>query len=102
GMPPAFVLSQDQTLRLTSDPQPQGISQPQDQKPKIRIPSLHALCQRPSPEPAKTPDPSRNPASTKNSPKETRQATEPQPLLRDLRPPPAHPFSTHQQQCQTA
>ncbi len=104
GMPPAFVLSQDQTLRLTSDPQSQkprlplkGSPKPQDRKPKTRIPSLHALPppQNQNPPPAQiTSRPQHKPsptAASRNTPSNRSQAKpshEPSP-----KPPPAHPFS---------
>jgi hypothetical protein len=101
-MPPAFVLSQDQTLRLTSrspanEPNQARRPETQNQDPVTsRAPT------------AKDPvrlKPRKSRPSTNQSPssaQETRQATGPSGQAKPSQePPPAHPFSSHQQ-CQTA
>jgi hypothetical protein len=108
-MPPAFVLSQDQTLRLTSDLPPQNQPKPanqprppQDRTPKIGIPLLlNALSSRRT-RPRKIPRSLQKPAQAQSiASRNTQSNRSSEPATADPRPPPAHPFS-NKLQCQTA
>ena len=105
-MPPAFVLSQDQTLRLTSGPNPQGKplrANPKDPKPKIGIPSLknalrlHASHQAADPRSLQGQEPG-NQRKSQNTTKRQVQLDMTSQPRQDRRP----RIPSQSQQCQTA
>ena len=97
GMPPAFVLSQDQTLRLTSGLQPQDSSRhPRTGKTRHQDPVTSRALVRKTQTPIQSPRSLQSPAQDPNPSSRNTQATGPQPdLITSQRPPPAHPFSFH-------
>ena len=93
GMPPAFVLSQDQTLRLTLDLHTPPAEAGRERTPKIRIPSLYALSSRRSPTPQNPQIPPETRKSHSSPLPETHKQQVHEPATASPRPPPAHPFS---------
>ena len=93
GMPPAFVLSQDQTLRLTLDLHPHQPRPVGSGHPKSGSRHFNALSSRRSPTPQNPQIPPETRKSHSSPLPETHKQQVHEPATASPRPPPAHPFS---------
>ena len=93
GLPPAFVLSQDQTLRLNTSPVVDLNQRPAIQGLLTHLKASHIsnIPQDPQPSPSTQPKPGPD-QKPENPGKRSRDTTDKQGPVPRTRPPPAHPF----------